>query len=205
LTLARAKPGGPGLLAFLRQWARNPLRVGAIAPSGVSLARLMAREVVPGAGRVIEFGGGTGAITQALLARGIPADQFEVVEINPRFAAGLRQRFPTVAVIEGSAAALGGRVAGDYGSYRFVVSGLPLIAMPKPLAEAIVAEAFRLLAPDGIMLQFTYVPRCPVPPAVLRRHGLTCEKVGFALDNIPPAHVFRLRREGPAITQGGME
>ena len=52
---------------FLRSWFEDPLRVGAVSPSGRPLARMMARYVDPQApGPVIELGPGTGSMTRAL-------------------------------------------------------------------------------------------------------------------------------------------
>ena len=57
------------LQRFLRSWVGNPLRVGAIAPSGVSLAQLITSEISEESGPVLELGAGTGVFTRALLAR----------------------------------------------------------------------------------------------------------------------------------------
>ena len=44
---------------FFKGWIRNPLAMGAFAPSGKSLAKLMAKDVGVGS-RVVELGAGTG-------------------------------------------------------------------------------------------------------------------------------------------------
>jgi len=113
-------------------------------PSGKELAALIVRDVVPNKGRVIEFGGGTGAFTQALLDKGVPPEQLEIIEINPDFADGLRARFPSVTIIEASAAVLDDVVAGAAGSYAFVVSGLPPAdpeGRPEQIVEALLIAA----------------------------------------------------------------
>ena len=181
-------------MKFIGQWLKNPLQTGAIMPSGKELAALMVRDVVPNARRVIEFGGGTGAFTQALLDHGVPPEQLEVVEINSDFAANLRNRFTGVNVIEASAAALSGHVTGALGSYAYVVSGLPLLSIPKPIREAIIAQAFELLRPKGAFIQFSYSPRCQVSKDVLSAHGLAAKKIGSTSKNIPPAYVFWITR-----------
>jgi hypothetical protein len=62
---------GPQQLArFFRSWIQDPLAIGAVAPSGRVLAKLMVRDLVPGA-RVVELGAGTGTLTQAILDRGV--------------------------------------------------------------------------------------------------------------------------------------
>src|SRR5690606_17594442 len=47
---------------FFLNWLQNPLTVGAVAPSGRELARLMTAGLAPGA-RVVELGAGTGTLT----------------------------------------------------------------------------------------------------------------------------------------------
>jgi phosphatidylethanolamine/phosphatidyl-N-methylethanolamine N-methyltransferase len=52
---------------------------------------------------VVEPGAGTGVISRALLAGGVPAERLYVVEIVPDMAEHLRRVLPGVAVIEGDA------------------------------------------------------------------------------------------------------
>jgi phosphatidylethanolamine/phosphatidyl-N-methylethanolamine N-methyltransferase len=57
---------------FLRSWIEKPLHMGAVMPSSKVLARTMAQFVDPQAdGPIIELGPGTGAITNALIERGV--------------------------------------------------------------------------------------------------------------------------------------
>lgn len=61
---------------FFRSWLDNPMIAGAVSPSGRFLARMMARYVDPlETGPIIELGPGTGAITEALLRRGIAPER----------------------------------------------------------------------------------------------------------------------------------
>src|SRR5258708_13073540 len=71
-------------VAFIRHWIDKPLSMGAVTPSGKGLARAMARCVDPdSAGPVIELGSGTGAVTKALVARGIDPSPLVLVQSNP--------------------------------------------------------------------------------------------------------------------------
>ena len=71
-------------LSFLRAWLRAPHRVGALAPSGPALARLMTAQINALDGPVIELGPGTGAFTRALLdqaqAGNVPMAPAEIEE-----------------------------------------------------------------------------------------------------------------------------
>ncbi len=66
---------------FLAAWVRSPLKIGALLPRSRGLANAMAAEVdVKKPGVIIELGGGTGAVTHALLASGIPPERLVVIE-----------------------------------------------------------------------------------------------------------------------------
>ncbi|MES1180853.1 MAG: hypothetical protein ABUL66_03225, partial [Verrucomicrobiota bacterium] len=57
---------------FLREWLANPQRMGSVTPSSRQLAAAMARWLpADPESFVLELGPGTGAVTQALLARGL--------------------------------------------------------------------------------------------------------------------------------------
>ena len=85
---------------FLRSWIEKPLHVGAVMPSGRLLARTMAQYVdIDCSGPVVELGPGTGAITSALIERGVDHNRLVQVEYNPGFCAQLRERYPHAKVV----------------------------------------------------------------------------------------------------------
>jgi len=181
-------------LKFLHAWLRKPRQTASIMPSSPHLGRLMASQIDPQGGPVIEFGGGTGALTRQILATGLPRDHLEVVEINPGFAHNLRGNFQGVRIIEAPAQAILEHALGGAGGYQCVISGLPLLAMNKALQAAILAEAFRLLRPGGAFVQFTYSPRPPLAETVAEALDLGVDRIGMIVRNVPPATVFRYRR-----------
>ena len=61
-------------LRFIGQWLKNPRQTAAVAPSSPELAAAMLGELPANAHRLIELGGGTGAITRAIVKHGIAAD-----------------------------------------------------------------------------------------------------------------------------------
>jgi phospholipid N-methyltransferase len=156
----------------------------------------MAAQFDPAGGRVMELGGGTGALTREILATNLPPDHLEVVEIDGDLARNLRRAMPGVQILETPAQSVADQAAGGLGGYQCVISGLPLLAMSKALQYDILAEAFRLLRPGGTFVQFTYSPRPPVARAVARALGLSVEKVGTIVRNVPPATVFSYTRSG---------
>jgi len=179
---------------LFRQWLRNPLRTAAVAPSSRELAASMVGELPPGTRRVIELGGGTGAVTRALLAAGIPGEALLVLELNEELHAHLHARFPAVRIEEGDARDLEGIARGcgflDSGPADAVVSGLGLLSMPRETQRAILEAAFACLRPDGRFIQFTYGPQPPVAEDIADGLGLAVRRGEFVLRNVPPATVY---------------
>jgi len=178
---------------FLNQMLRRPGRTAAVMPSSRALARMMTRNLGPDTGAVVELGGGTGKITEAILARGVAPERLAIYETNPVFAAILRRRFPAVSVIEADARRVAETPLADVGA---VISGLPLLSIPTPAQREIVEGAFRLMRPDGIFVQFTYGWRPPVDRPVRRALGLRWTASPWVLGNMPPARVYTFHRPG---------
>src|SRR5258708_14948899 len=144
-------------VAFIRHCMDKPLSMGAVTPSGKGLARAMARCVDPdSAGPVIELGSGTGAVTKALVERGIDSSRLVLVEFNPSFCRLLRTRYPDATVIQGDAYRiqhlLGGLLREPAAA---VVSGLPLTTKPFKHRIQFIDEAFGLMAVHSPFVQCT--------------------------------------------------
>ena len=185
-------------LRFIGQWLRNPRQTAAVAPSSQELAAAMLAELPPASRRVIELGGGTGAITRALVGGGFDGGHLLVLELNEQLHAHLRRAFPQARVVLGDAVALP-RLAAESGFLAdgpadAVVSGLGLLAMDRELVIRILRAAFDCLRPDGRFIQFTYGPVSPVPDAVLDALGLRMRRGEFVLRNVPPATVYVYER-----------
>ena len=89
---------------FLQEWLANPQRTGSVAPSSPQLAAAMARWLPSDPeSYVLELGPGTGAVTEALLERGLREDRLVAIEKNPKLAHLLRKRFPRAHIITGDA------------------------------------------------------------------------------------------------------
>ncbi len=183
---------------FFRQWLREPRAIAAVAPSGQRLARHMAAAIGERARTVVELGGGTGVMTQALLERGIATERLVVVERNPALHAHLATRFPGVRVALASAAdlvdVLGSSDGPAAGEVDAVVSSLGLLSIPRDEQRRVLSAAFAVLRPDGRLVQFTYLPRCPVPRPLRQELGLEAWRDSWSLLNLPPAFVYVLRR-----------
>lgn len=185
-------------LAFFRQWLRNPVQTAAVVPSSPELAAAVLAELPRPGCRVIELGGGTGAITQALRDAGTAAHDLLVLELNGALHAQLRTRFGDVRVVQGDAVRTAelAQACGylDAGPADAVVSGLGLLAMSRDAQSAILQSAFACMAADGVMVQFTYGPMSPVNEALLLELGFSARRGALVLRNVPPATVWTIRR-----------
>ena len=185
------------LWTFARDWAAHPGRVGAILPSSAPLAHAITREITRDSAPVIELGAGTGVFTCALLDRGVREADLTLIETGAVFADMLDRRFPQARVLRIDAAALQRERVFDDAIAGAVISGLPLLNMPPRKIVAILTGAFAYLRPQAAFYQFTYGPRCPIPPRFLDRLGLRATRIAIARLNFPPAAVYRIVRCAP--------
>lgn len=167
--------------------------MGAVMPSGKVLARTMARYVDPHSDApVIELGPGTGAITNALIARGIDQKRLVLVEYNPGFCALLRERYPQATIVQGDAYALRDSLWNVLGKpASAVVSGLPLVTKPMRTRLKLIRDAFVALAPGAPFIQFTYSVTPPIPKSLSGVHTQASERIWM---NLPPARVWVYRK-----------
>jgi phosphatidylethanolamine/phosphatidyl-N-methylethanolamine N-methyltransferase len=197
---ARAATIDPELALFFGRWIKAPHRIGALAPSSRYLGQAMARQIdIRQARLVVELGGGTGSITRALLAAGLPPEKLIVVERDERLHRLLAERFPTLRVLQGDAAQLVALLRPlGITSVSAIVSSLPLLSMPKRLRHRIVDQSFALLGARGNLVQFTYGIASPLPA---RDFGVCGRVVARVWRNLPPAFVWRFERKDGAIAR----
>jgi phosphatidylethanolamine/phosphatidyl-N-methylethanolamine N-methyltransferase len=187
-------------LPFVRGWLRDPVGVGLPFPSSGSTARRLARAAfeaaIPEAGPVLELGAGTGAVTQALVEACWPTERIVAVERDLQLCRALERRFPGLLVLQGNALEVDTvlRTAGLC-SVSVVVSGLPMRAIPSPLAGRCYSEAFAAMPPGGAIIQYTYGLRPPVDPTVTSP-PLQATFVGREWRNFPPVGIWRYRGAG---------
>lgn len=163
---------------FVRQFFRHPRQIGALTQSGRALALAMAEEI--GASKeVVEFGAGTGPVTEEILKR-LPQDgRLTCFEINPQFCRFLEQvGDERLRVINGDAS--------DCERY---VEQADCIVSELPLALFGEREKERVLEIAGKSKTFVQLQYMPVLGKAIRRH-FTNVKVKFVWRNLPPAFVY---------------
>jgi phosphatidylethanolamine/phosphatidyl-N-methylethanolamine N-methyltransferase len=185
--------GLPDGARFLKSWVERPLQIGAVQPSGRALAQTMASYVDPTLqGPVIEIGPGTGPVTAALLERGIAPERLVLVEFSPEFCRLLRERYPTIRVVEGDAYAIGKTLAPlSLQPAIAVLSSLPLLTRPVEQRLGLLRQCFAMMRPQAPFIQFTYVTTAPIPAKGAEYVATPSRRIWL---NVPPARVWVYRR-----------
>ena len=138
---------GANYRLFWQEFRRTFHSTGAVLPSGRRLCQALAK-FAAGNGqprRLLEVGPGTGVVTDAIIARMGPTDTLDLVELNDRFVAALRERLAH----DEAWRRLAERVrihhvpveqhAPDE-PYHAIVSGLPLNNFPADVVRSILAR-----------------------------------------------------------------
>ena len=175
------------LPVFVRSVCRNPIQVGSVIPSSSTLSRAIASLVPRDSTHILEIGAGTGALTRALLERGVPPERLWAVEIDRCLADHLRHQFPRVNVLCGDARRLS-ELLPPRMRVHSIVSGLPLRNMRLRDRRKIATAALALLESDGQLLQFTYGLCCPIETRGL---AITAQRLARIWNNFPPAAIWR--------------
>ena len=192
--LDKLRPQPDERLAFLQGFLRKPTQVGSVIPS----SRFLERRLVQLSGArharlLVELGPGTGGTTRALL-NALPADaRLLAIELEPRFAAILREmRDPRLIVHEGSAEQIGEALrAHGLGAPDAVISGIPFSTMDTPLGRRIAKAIYDALAPGGRFV--AYQVRGKVHDVARPFFGRA--QVEVELRNIPPMRIYRWHKD----------
>jgi len=167
---------------FIQQFILHPRRTGAILPSGPELVKTMLEPVdFNTAKNIVELGPGTGVFTKEILRRMRPDAKLTALEISPAFCKELSKiedkRFT---VLNADAK----RLSKTIKEADYVISGLPLLALPKKDHEQILNEIKKIT--KYAYIQFHY---SPLGEAQLKKHFSKVTKK-IALKNVPPAIVY---------------
>src|SRR3546814_847764 len=134
---------------YFRRFLKNPVGVASLTPSSPALGRLVAQHVSREDDQyVVELGCGTGAITRALLAGGVPPERLIAIDLDRELLAVLRRELPDITVLECDAARITQCLpAGVVGKVGTVICGIPVSLLPRPAQRRIIDEMFALMQP----------------------------------------------------------
>ena len=182
-------------MRFMSSFIRRGQQVGAVCPSSKSLARAMVKalgHLDPGK-VIIELGPGTGVFTKELV-KAYPQNKIIAIEFTDEFVQPLRKKFPGVIVVQGCASKIHEHLA-EHGispdEIGGLISGLPLLSMPKEIREDIFARIAEVVPENHLYVQFTYSKRTYLTYNI---PSMKLENTKRVLCNIPPACVLPYRR-----------
>lgn len=186
-------PGRPGSrvsmqstkpLTFLKRFFASPIAVGAVWPTSLATARIMASPVDP-KGTVLEMGAGTGSITEGIVERLNDASNLTSVEIDPKLAEVFRKNFPQLRLEVRDAE----DVLRESGGFDAIVSGVPLSIMEEGKRKRMLGLIKQKLNADGVFVAIQY---SLVSKQELEQNFGTVD-IKFSPLNVPPAFIYICR------------
>jgi phospholipid N-methyltransferase len=187
---------------FLREFVAAPITTGSIVPSSRFLARMVVEDLnLRSADAVLEYGPGTGVLTEFVLRELRPGAKFAAIELNPRFAEIFKSRYPFVPLFRDSVKNVQNicECAGMQ-SVDCIVSGVPWVLFPESLQLECLAATMAVLKPGGRFVTFSYLHSQALLPGAKRFASLLPDyfrivsKSPVVWLNMPPAFVYRCWR-----------
>lgn len=186
---------------FFREFLFHPKAVGTVSPSSTNLARHLADAVDwDHASTILEYGPGTGVITEEIVSRLPNQTDFYAIEISSEFADILRQRFPNIRVLEGSVGNAKTLCETEgLEQVDAIVSGLPWAAFPPAEQDTYLDATVEVLKPGGQFISFGHLQGLLLPAGRRFRkklsHYFSDVRVSKPVwGNFPPAFFYTCRR-----------
>lgn len=177
---------------FLFEYIKNPRVIGAVAPSGKSLAEKMINNIdFRNAKYVVEYGPGTGIVTEKILAR-IKSDTVVLlVEINKEFYNILKNQYghkKNVIIINDSAENID-IILKENGIEKvdYIISGLPFSSLPISVSSCILNKTSKLVNKNAEFITFQY----SLFKLNFFKKYFRNINYKMVMKNIPPAYVLK--------------
>ena len=167
-------------LTFFLRFLADPSAVGAIAPTSISAARLMASPI-KNTDTVLELGAGNGTITQGILEK-IPESQLIAVEKDTELANKFKNNFPNVDLRINDALLILDTIQ----PVDIIVSGIPFANLTTNQQEQFFHRIKRALKPSGTFVAIQYTKRVE---STFKKHFASIE-TKRTWKNLPPTNVF---------------
>jgi phospholipid N-methyltransferase len=198
----RTEAGERQDMKFILGFISAPAMTASVTPSSRALARAVVQDIDLGdADAVLEYGPGTGVLTDLILPELKPGAKFAAIELNPHFVQMLKTRYPSAQVYEDSVGNVEKicRLAGMQ-SVDCIISGLPWALFSEAEQMRFLEATIAVLKPGGQFATFTYLHSRAILPGAKRFANLlpnyfrsvTRSRVVWL--NFPPAFVYRCRR-----------
>jgi len=184
-------------IKFLTQFLIHPTKIGAIAPSNNKLCDMITDMAeLPQISSVVEFGSGTGVITEKIVNKISKDTTFFAMEINETLVEATKERCPGATVYQSSASNAKKHLEmhGEEGCDR-IISSLPWSTFGEELQDDLLETIMDVLNPGGKFLTYAYVPGLVFPSARRFRNKLhekfdKVTKSKTVWTNFPPAFIY---------------
>jgi phosphatidylethanolamine/phosphatidyl-N-methylethanolamine N-methyltransferase len=182
---------------FLQAFLKNPLKVGAIAPSSPELASKMIDGIQPDEDNVVlELGVGTGAITKFLQER-IPNNKSYLgIELDQDLVKTLKRNYNDLEIVCGNACdAYSIHKKSGLGKIRYIICCLPFVSLPNEVGERILGQVDKFMQKGCTFRTFQYAHGYYMPSAIKLREFMR-ERYGksrrskLIVKNVPPAYTL---------------
>lgn len=185
-------------VTFLKGVITKPHEVGAIWPSSKALAEAIVRTAgVSEADTVVEFGPGTGVITEVICEH-LKKDAFFIaLELNEEYVRSVRNRCPRATIIHDSAANAPAHLEkAGRSSCDCIVSGLPWTIFSDELQIELLDATIEALRPGGCFVTYTYLHTPKTSGGKRFKDKLDSrfsivERTPVIWMNLPPAFLYR--------------
>ncbi len=182
---------------FLQAFLKNPLKVGAIAPSSPELAQKMAEDIVPNENDIVlELGVGTGAITKVLQEIVPDEKSYLGIELDKNLVTSLKKNFPRLKIIRGNACEVFSLHQKTHlGKVGYIISCLPFVSIPNEIGEIILTEIDKFMEKGCVFRTFQYAHGYYFPSAIKLREYMDknygkAQKSQIVMKNVPPAYTL---------------
>lgn len=185
---------------FIKEYIKHPRKVGAIAPSSKYLAYKMIKEInFELAKCIVEYGPGTGAFTEKILARAKDDTKIILLEVNEEFYCKLKELYghkKNVIILNESAEKIS-EIIKKYNIefVDYIISGLPFASLPEQVSMNILKETSKTIEKRGEFITFQYT---------LFKKNLFKEffneiEIDKTFRNLPPAYVLQCKMESESL------
>jgi phosphatidylethanolamine/phosphatidyl-N-methylethanolamine N-methyltransferase len=184
-------------IQFLQAFLKNPLKVGAVAPSSPDLAWQMLEGILPDKDNVvIELGVGTGAITKYLAEILPDNDSYLGIELDTKLVSTLNVRYPEMNIVSGNACEVSAiHQESGLGKASYILCCLPFVTLPEEVAAQILSEVENYMQQGCMFRAFQYAHGYYTPSALRLRKFMrdrygNSKRSRLVAKNVPPAYTL---------------
>ena len=183
-------------IEFIYQFLNKPKTIGSIIPSSKYLSKKILSFVDFSKSGIVllEYGAGTGPFTSEIVKYLKPTDQLIVIELNPKFATYLKEKFKNyknVKIYEDCVANTK-KILEKEGvkEVDYIISGIPFSSLPKDVTQDILVNTKSIMSNTTLFLTFQY---SKFKKSTFEKYFKIID-IKFVLQNIPSAYVFSMHK-----------